>query len=190
MAGSSLASSAMRSAKFPRAVVSTTRRWMRVIKDSIGWELPRNIPYEAKTRLISQFTTLWTAPAERCLTAINDVLDDVIQGLLKTHFGRFRVLQEFVSELIRPDVEEYKSRALSALKETLELDVKPSYTQNTHYFESLCEIWLNSRSGKQRPHDDRVGFADRDPNFECVTISAAGWLPGSYSRRFESFAAP
>ncbi|KIJ12486.1 hypothetical protein PAXINDRAFT_171167 [Paxillus involutus ATCC 200175] len=134
----------------------------QVIKESIGWELPRNIPYEAKTRLISQFTTLWTAPAERCLTAINDVLDDVIQGLIKTHFGRFRVLQELVSELIRSDVEEYKSQAHSALKETLELDVKPSYTQNTHYFESLCEKWHNTyKLGRRNPTQHLLTTADR-----------------------------
>ncbi|KAF8839203.1 hypothetical protein BDN67DRAFT_906031 [Paxillus ammoniavirescens] len=115
----------------------------KTIKESIGWELPKNIPYEAKIRLISQFTSLWTAPAERCLTAINEVLDDVIQGLIETHFRRFKVLQELVSDLIRSDVEEYKSRAHGAMKETLELEFKPNYTQNTHYLQSLCEKWLS-----------------------------------------------
>ncbi|KIK91551.1 hypothetical protein PAXRUDRAFT_830752 [Paxillus rubicundulus Ve08.2h10] len=113
------------------------------IKESIGWELPKNIPYEAKIRLISQFTTLWTAPAERCLTAINKVLDDVIKGLIEAHFGRFKVLQELVSVLIQPDIEEYKNRARSAMKETLELELRPNYTQNTHYLQSLCEKWLS-----------------------------------------------
>ncbi|KIJ08543.1 hypothetical protein PAXINDRAFT_120297, partial [Paxillus involutus ATCC 200175] len=113
------------------------------IKESIGWELPKNIPYEAKTRLISQFTSLWTAPAERCLTAVNEVLDDVIQGLIETHFRRFKVLQELVSDLIQPDIEEYKSRAHGAMKETLELELRPNYTQNTHYLQSLCEKWLS-----------------------------------------------
>lgn len=67
---------------------------------SIAWELPGNIPYEAKTRLINQFTTLWSTPAEKCLTSINDVLDDVVQQLVKTHFGRFKVLQELISYVL------------------------------------------------------------------------------------------
>ncbi|KAF8839213.1 hypothetical protein BDN67DRAFT_906024 [Paxillus ammoniavirescens] len=124
----------------------------QAIKDAIAWELPNNIPYEAKTRLISQFTTLWTAPAERCLTTINEVLDDVIQGLIETHFGRFKVLQQLVSELISADVEEYKSRTRCAMKETLELEDRPNYTQNTHYLLTLREKWLNKyRLGRRNP---------------------------------------
>ena len=64
---------------------------------STAWELPGNIPYEAKTRLISQFTDLWFPPAEKCLTSINDVLDDVVRQLIKTHFGRFKVLHDLIS---------------------------------------------------------------------------------------------
>ena len=64
---------------------------------SIAWELPGNIPYAAKTRLIDQFTGLWSAPAEKCLASINDVLDDFIQQLSKAHLGRFRALQNLVS---------------------------------------------------------------------------------------------
>ncbi|KAF9220694.1 hypothetical protein BS17DRAFT_739183 [Gyrodon lividus] len=116
----------------------------KTIEDSIAWELPGNVPYEAKTRLISQFISLWTAPAERCLTSINDVLDDIIQGLIKTKFGQFRILQDVISGLIRGDVEEYKSQAHNAIKKTLELEFKPNYTQNTHYFESLRLKWLNT----------------------------------------------
>ena len=63
---------------------------------SIAWELPGNIPYAAKTRLIDQFTSLWSAPAEKCLASINDVLDDFIQQLAKTYLGRFKVLENLV----------------------------------------------------------------------------------------------
>ena len=71
---------------------SCAHAWYR----SIAWELPGNIPYAAKTRLIDQFTGLWSAPAEKCLASINDVLDDFIQQLAKTHLGQFRVLQDLV----------------------------------------------------------------------------------------------
>ena len=67
---------------------------------SIAWELPGNIPYEAKTRLINQFTALWSTPAEQCLTSINDVLDDVIQQLVKMQFGRFKALHDLISYVV------------------------------------------------------------------------------------------
>ncbi|KIJ57924.1 hypothetical protein HYDPIDRAFT_120172 [Hydnomerulius pinastri MD-312] len=114
----------------------------KTIKESIAWELPNNIPYEAKTRLISQSTCLWTAPAERCLSAANDVLDEVIEGLIEVHFGRFKVLQNLIVGLIQKDIEKCKSQAHIAVKENLEIEFTPKYTQNTHYLQSLREKWL------------------------------------------------
>ncbi|KAF8546779.1 hypothetical protein OG21DRAFT_1517903 [Imleria badia] len=124
----------------------------KTIKESIAWELPGNIPYEAKTRLINQFTDLWSTPAEECLTSINDVLDDVVQQLTKTHFGRFRVLQDMISDLIRPDIEEYKNKTNDAVKETLGVEISPFYTQNDKDFENLRERWLvKYRQARRHP---------------------------------------
>ena len=83
---------------------------------SIAWELPGNIPYEAKTRLINQFTILWSTPAVKCMTSINDVLDDVIQQLAKTHFGRFRVLQDMISCVIDSIVTKVLCRLISSVE--------------------------------------------------------------------------
>ncbi|KAG9311765.1 P-loop containing nucleoside triphosphate hydrolase protein [Chiua virens] len=127
------------------------------IEESISWELPGNIPYEAKTRLICQFTTLWSSPAESCLTSINDVLDDIIQQLVKTHFGRFKVLHNLVSDLIRPDIEEYKTKALAAIKTTLGIETFPIYTQNLQDYQSLRERWLAKyRKARQTLEDGRI----------------------------------
>ncbi|KAI9568111.1 P-loop containing nucleoside triphosphate hydrolase protein [Boletus coccyginus] len=126
----------------------------KTIQESIAWELPGNIPYEAKTRLINQFTTLWFAPAEKCLASINDVLDDVIQQLAKTHFGRFRFLQDKISAFIHPDIEDYKNRALAAVRETLGVEITPIYTQNLKDFENLRGGWLNKyRKARQKPRE-------------------------------------
>ncbi|KAF8545769.1 hypothetical protein OG21DRAFT_1491940 [Imleria badia] len=129
----------------------------KTIKESIAWELPGNIPYAAKTRLINQFTDLWSTPAEECLTSINDVLDEIVQQLTKTHFGRFRVLQDMISDLIRPDIEEHKNRALAAVKETLGLEITPIYTQNEKDFENLREKWLAKyRKARRNPGEYRI----------------------------------
>ena len=54
------------------------------------------MPYQAKANLIAQFTKLWVAPSEHCLAAINDVLGDIITELINAHFGRFKVLEDYV----------------------------------------------------------------------------------------------
>ncbi|KAG1878984.1 P-loop containing nucleoside triphosphate hydrolase protein [Suillus subluteus] len=114
----------------------------RVIQEAIGWELPNNVPYQAKANLIAQFTKLWVAPSERCLAGINDVLDQVIDTLISTHFGRFKVLEGYVGDLIRSHVGVCKAHAQDAVKSALALETTPHYTQNTHYLQTLREKWL------------------------------------------------
>ncbi|KIK46797.1 hypothetical protein CY34DRAFT_799955 [Suillus luteus UH-Slu-Lm8-n1] len=114
----------------------------RVIHEAIGWELPNNVPYQAKANLIAQFTKLWVTPSERCLAGINDVLDQVIDTLTNTHFGRFKVLERYVGDLIRIQVGVCKAHAQEAVKTALALETTPHYTQNTHYLQTLSEKWL------------------------------------------------
>jgi predicted ester cyclase len=115
----------------------------RVIQGAIGWELPNNVPYQAKANLIADFTKLWVAPSERCLAGVNNVLDQVIDTLINTHFGRFKVLEEYFGNLIRIQVDICKAHAKDAVKTALELETTtPHYTQNTHYLQILREKWL------------------------------------------------
>ncbi|KAG1742200.1 P-loop containing nucleoside triphosphate hydrolase protein [Suillus lakei] len=125
----------------------------RAIQGAIGWELPNNVPYQAKANLIAQFTKLWVAPSERCLAGINNVLDQVIGTLISTHFGRFKVLEEYFGNLIRIQVDICKARAQEAVKTALELETTtPHYTQNTHYLQTLREKWLaHYKTVRSRP---------------------------------------
>ncbi|KAG1812617.1 P-loop containing nucleoside triphosphate hydrolase protein [Suillus subaureus] len=115
----------------------------KAIQEAIGWELPNNVPYQAKANLIAQFTKLWVTPSERCLVGVNNVLDQVIDALISTHFGRFKVLEEYFGNLIRIQVDICKARARGAVKTALDLETTtPHYTQNTHYLQTLREKWL------------------------------------------------
>ncbi|KAG1792765.1 P-loop containing nucleoside triphosphate hydrolase protein [Suillus plorans] len=114
----------------------------KVIQEAIGWELPNNVPYQAKANLITGFIKLWAAPSERCLAGVNDVLDQVIDTLIGIHFGRFRVLEGYVGNLIRTQVDICKALAKEAVKKALDLETTPYYTQNTHYLQTLSEKWL------------------------------------------------
>jgi thymidylate synthase ThyX len=114
----------------------------KAIQEAIGWELPNNVPYQAKANLIAQFVKLWVAPSERCLASINDVLDQVVDTLISVHFGRFKVLEGYVGNLIRTQVDTCKALAKEAVKKALDLEATPYYTQNTHYLQTLSEKWL------------------------------------------------
>ncbi|KAG2113719.1 P-loop containing nucleoside triphosphate hydrolase protein [Suillus discolor] len=124
----------------------------RVIQEAIGWELPNNVPYQAKANLITQFTKLWVVPSERCLAGVNNVLDQVVDTLISTHFGRFKVLEEYFGNLIRIQVDICRARAKDAVKTALDLETIPHYTQNTHYLQTLREKWLaHYKTVRSRP---------------------------------------
>ncbi|KAG2141892.1 P-loop containing nucleoside triphosphate hydrolase protein [Suillus clintonianus] len=124
----------------------------KVIQEAIGWELPNNVPYLAKANLIAEFTKLWVAPSERCLDGINNVLDQVIDALISSHFGRFKVLEDYFGNLIRIQVDICKTRAQVAVKTALDLETTPHYTQNTHYLQTLRDKWLSHyKTARSRP---------------------------------------
>ncbi|KAG1748050.1 hypothetical protein EDB19DRAFT_1945533 [Suillus lakei] len=139
----------------------------KVIHESIGWELPNNVPYQAKANLIAQFIKLWVAPSERCLTGINDVLDQVIDTLISNHFGRFKVLEGYVGDLIRIQVGVCKARAQVAVKTALALETTPHYTQNTHYLQTLREKWLAYyKAVRNQPREYKV-HPEQPVAYEC-----------------------
>ncbi|KAG2364145.1 P-loop containing nucleoside triphosphate hydrolase protein [Suillus spraguei] len=137
--------------------ILVVRRQLNYSSRAIGWELPNNVPYQAKANLIAQFTKLWVAPSERCLAGINDVLDQVINTLISTHFGRFKVLEDYFGKLIRIQVDIYKARAQIAVKSALELETTPHYTQNTHYLQTLRDKWLSRyKTVRSRPSQYKI----------------------------------
>ncbi|KAG1852536.1 hypothetical protein F4604DRAFT_1933686 [Suillus subluteus] len=135
----------------------------KVIQEAIGWELPNNVPYQAKANLIAQFTKLWVAPSERCLPGINDVLDEVINTVISTHFGRFKVLEDYFGNLIRIQVDICKAHAQVADKSALDLETTPHYTQNTHYLQTLRDKWLSRyKTVRSRPSQYKVRHIRED----------------------------
>ncbi|KAG2066550.1 hypothetical protein BDR04DRAFT_1129964 [Suillus decipiens] len=151
----------------------------KVIQEAIGWELPNNVPYQAKANLITQFTKLWVAPSERCLAGVNNVLDQVIDTLVSTHFGRFKVLEEYFGNLIRIQVNICKARAQDAVKTALDLETVPHYTQNTHYLQTLREKWLaHYKTVRSRPSLYRIGSKSPEVpealDDECNDLSSKG----------------
>lgn len=60
---------------------------------SIAWELPHNVPFEAKQVLILKSIDRWHSPSLSCFRAVFSTLSDFTEALLKKHFGRFRQLE-------------------------------------------------------------------------------------------------
>ncbi|EPQ53379.1 hypothetical protein GLOTRDRAFT_79497 [Gloeophyllum trabeum ATCC 11539] len=115
-----------------------------------AWELPFNIPYDAKKRLIKRFIKLWHEPTKRCFDSVWQSLTDHTTDLLKTHFGQFKALEVHMRQLVFELMEEVKRLALEFVTETLESD-NLYYTDNIHYFSETRETWLRQYRAAGRP---------------------------------------
>ena len=68
---------------------------------SIGWELPNNIPFEAKKTLIREFTSMWATPALVCFNDIFSALERHIAQLIRDCFGSFKFLKQSMEYVLR-----------------------------------------------------------------------------------------
>ncbi|PIL37749.1 transporter [Ganoderma sinense ZZ0214-1] len=115
----------------------------QVIKESTGWELPHNIPYLAKTRLIREFVQRWAEPSKTCFASIRRLVEKyVYETLIPRHFEQFPSLGRFVTERLRENMAGYLDRCETAVQQALEREEIPYFTQNGHYLEVTRELWL------------------------------------------------
>jgi hypothetical protein len=67
-----------------------------VLISTITWELPHNIPFEAKQILIKESIDRWKQPSFSCFHGVFDFLFDFVESLVETHFGRLKNLERHV----------------------------------------------------------------------------------------------
>ncbi|KAF9482870.1 hypothetical protein BDN70DRAFT_874459 [Pholiota conissans] len=109
-------------------------RWLsdirRVVKQSIGWELPGEIPFEATTFLIRQYTALWEEPSISCFNDVAKNLNILVKDLLHQHFGQYKELEKYTSDLTYKERDTCIHAALSNVKRILVFEKYTLFTQN------------------------------------------------------------
>jgi hypothetical protein len=117
--------------------------------------------------LILKSTSLWKLPTESCFNSVFQSLFDVLEDLIREHFGRFERLEIYIryclqqscrtqqlnhynSGLIEKEIDRCKEMAHKALLKTLELEKTPLFTQNRRYFDSERAEWLTRFQDKHR----------------------------------------
>ncbi|KAF9000114.1 P-loop containing nucleoside triphosphate hydrolase protein [Cyathus striatus] len=113
-----------------------------VISESIGWELPGHVPFEATKRLVLEYTSQWKEPAISCFEDIFESTMSFIEELLEEHFGDFKALKRYVNDLVQPILADFKAKCLQQLEAILTLETVPLFTLNTHYLESAEKKWI------------------------------------------------
>ncbi|KAF8193681.1 P-loop containing nucleoside triphosphate hydrolase protein [Pholiota molesta] len=115
----------------------------RIIKQSIGWELPGEIPFEATTVLIKQYTGLWSTPSISCFEDVTGNLDILLKNLLHKHFGQYKDLEKYASDLSLQERDRCIEEALCSVKKILALESYPLFTQNFDLLASEEKKWVD-----------------------------------------------
>ncbi|KAJ3551062.1 hypothetical protein NM688_g4940 [Phlebia brevispora] len=124
----------------------------RVIKESTGWELPRNIPYGAKVTLIRRSIELWSDPTSDCCDEIMTILRGEVDKQISEHFGRFRHLESHIGPIVRNYAVQVSVICKELVGEVLGREDTPYFTQNLHYLDSVYGKWLRRyKSARHNP---------------------------------------
>ncbi|PFH48255.1 hypothetical protein AMATHDRAFT_150299 [Amanita thiersii Skay4041] len=133
----------------------------KVIKESIGWELPRHVPFAATTTLVLRSTRLWRAPSFACFNDIYDTTFTFIEDLVRTHFGRFPEAEKHIRVLVNQELENCKNVTEKAIEMLLQLETLPLYTQNIHYLQIEEDKWYNHlKNIRLKPSEYRLTLDD------------------------------
>ncbi|TDL15309.1 P-loop containing nucleoside triphosphate hydrolase protein [Rickenella mellea] len=143
----------------------------RVIKESIAWELPHNVPFDAKAFLIRECLDNWDSPALACHDAVSTRLHGFLDIKVKEHFKRFPKLQAYVWQLIEEHFKHHRDLSQQAVKISLAMEKNPLFTQNHHYLDSVREKWLSLYRIHRRQHA------------MCPAVPCVICLPGSPTTR-------
>jgi hypothetical protein len=63
---------------------------------SITWELPYNVPFEAKKELIQIFVALWRDPSVSCFNDVFLFLEDTVDHIVSANFSQYPKLESCI----------------------------------------------------------------------------------------------
>ncbi|VDB92372.1 unnamed protein product [Peniophora sp. CBMAI 1063] len=112
------------------------------IEKSLSRELPGDVPLSAKQALIVKYQGGWEKAALTCLDSVRQRIQAMLQGLLRSHFGRWEFLHGHVRDAIENLVQNLCLDAWAFVAAILEAERTPA-TQNEHYFKSSQDVWMS-----------------------------------------------
>ncbi|KAF8335514.1 P-loop containing nucleoside triphosphate hydrolase protein [Amanita rubescens] len=114
----------------------------QVIKNSIGWELPGHVPFDATKKLVLDITCQWREPSLSCFDDIHTLTLRKLDALVHEHFCQFPNAESYIRSLVHAELDRCKGSAQQAVESLLELESVPLFTQNTHYLQNEETKWL------------------------------------------------
>ncbi|KAK4705660.1 hypothetical protein P7C70_g541, partial [Phenoliferia sp. Uapishka_3] len=146
------------------------------IRKAVTRELPYNVPFAAKSKVILTSIASWKQFAIDCLESVRPLVNATVEELIQTHFGRFdgSPLRGKVLTIVDAEVERLFDVARSHIEWLATLDEIP-YTQNNHYFSATREKVLTHYKTARSAYSPE--WLTADVKNAITTALASGGLP-------------
>ncbi|KAG8683246.1 hypothetical protein FRC11_013789, partial [Ceratobasidium sp. 423] len=107
-------------------------------QNAITRELPKNIPFIVKRKLIKRFVELWEGPTTILLEDVERILRAYMQKLVDHSFGQhsYGGLHNAVGTLVADRIAQCREAADAQIQFLLSIENNQTFTTNTHYFAS------------------------------------------------------
>ncbi|KAL0567362.1 hypothetical protein V5O48_014636, partial [Marasmius crinis-equi] len=114
-----------------------------VINESIGWELPDFVPFQATVNLVQLSLDDWPAPTQSCLSSVFENSWNVFEEIIQEVFQHHPRLLSLVRLLTFESYKACYDRTSEALLETLREEPDLLYTQRCHYLSTEKQLWAD-----------------------------------------------
>ncbi|KAJ7590318.1 P-loop containing nucleoside triphosphate hydrolase protein [Mycena floridula] len=121
--------------------VDELRDW---IKRSQGRQLPYNVPFSSKVKLVEQCFKSWGNYSDEAFEEVYQVSKKQLDDIVSKYFDRFTHggLADFVGSTVDAYLGKLRDETRAKLQWLLELE-RPPFTLNNHYFSSYRESYLS-----------------------------------------------
>jgi len=126
------------------------------LDSSLTRELPYNVPFSAKARIIQRCFTDWHDYSLKCFNSVKDKLMSCLSKLVEDHYERFSRggLEEHVRRIVEGELGRHDLGTKNRIKWLLDLECTP-FTKNDHYFASYRETNLAQYKEKRKEGKSR-----------------------------------
>ncbi|KAF8733469.1 hypothetical protein RHS02_07334, partial [Rhizoctonia solani] len=113
-------------------------------QNAITRELPKNIPFIVKRKLIKRFVELWEGPTTVLLEDVERILRAHMQKLVDHSFSQhsYGGLHNAVGTLVADRILQCREVADAQIRFLLDIENNQTFTTNTHYFASYKEKFI------------------------------------------------
>ncbi|KAJ1301437.1 hypothetical protein OPQ81_008695 [Rhizoctonia solani] len=113
-------------------------------RNAITRELPNNIPFIVKRKLIKRFLSLWEGPTTVLLEDVEHILRAYMQKLVDYSFGQhsYGGLHNAVGTLVADRIAQCREAADTQVQFLLDIENNQTFTTNAHYLASYKEKFI------------------------------------------------